>query len=60
MTRQAFEARNVLKIVLDGSLTLQPVTIGGRAGYRFHGTGNYGSILANSLASNDGGGGQGS
>jgi site-specific DNA recombinase len=60
MTRQVSEARNVLKIALNGSLTLQPVILGGRAGYRFHGTGNYGSILAYSQASNESGGGQGS
>jgi len=36
------------------------VHLGGRTGYRFYGTGSYGSILAYSQATNDGGGGQGS
>ena len=60
LTRQVSEARNVLKTALNGSLILQPVVIGGRKGYRFHGTGSYGSLLAYSQATNDGGGGQGS
>ena len=58
LTRQVSEARNVLKTALNGSLMLQPVVLGVRKGYRFHGTGSYGSLLTYSQASNDGGGGQ--
>ena len=60
LTRQVFEARAILRTTLNGSLTFQPVEVAGKAGYRFFGTGNYGSLLAYSHASNDGGGGQGS
>ena len=57
LARQVGEARNILKTTLSGSLTLQPVELEGKAGYRFYGTGNYGSLLAYSQVSNDGGGG---
>lgn len=60
MMRQVSEARKILKITLNGSLTLQPIELEGEKGYRFYGTGSYGSLLAYSQASNDGGGGQGS
>ena len=60
LTRQVSEARTILRTTLNGSLTFQPVEVAGKAGYRFYGTGNYGSLLAYSHASNDGGGGQGS
>ncbi len=55
--RQVSEARNVLKTTLNGSLIFHPVELDGVAGYRFYGTGSYGSILTYSQASNDGGGG---
>ena len=58
LTRQVFEARAILRTTLNGSLTFQPVEVAGKAGYRFYGIGNYGSLLAYSHASNDGGGGQ--
>ena len=60
LTRQVFEARTILRTTLNGSLTFQPIEVAGKAGYRFFGTGSYGSLLAYSHASNDGGGGQGS
>lgn len=60
LARQVHEARTVLKTTLNGSLTLQPIELGGKAGYRFYGTGSYGSLLAYSQPSNNGGGGQGS
>lgn len=44
--RQVSEARNILKAVLNDSLIFQPVEIGGQAGYRFYGTGSYGSLVA--------------
>lgn len=60
LMRQVSEARNVLKTTLNGSLIFQPVELSGKAGYRFYGTGSYGSLLAYAGATNDGGGGQGS
>ncbi|MEP7153534.1 MAG: recombinase family protein, partial [Nitrospira sp.] len=54
LMRQVSEARRILKTALDGSLTFEPVDVGGKAGYRFYGTGSYGSLLAYSYASNDG------
>ena len=54
LARQVSEARGILKTALNGSVTFQPVNIGGKAGYRFYGTGSYGNLLAYSLASNDG------
>jgi DNA invertase Pin-like site-specific DNA recombinase len=54
LTRQVSEARSILKTVLNGSLTLQPIEVGGKAGYRFYGTGSYGSLMTYSCASNDG------
>jgi site-specific DNA recombinase len=60
LVRQVSEGRNILKTTLNGSLIFQPVELGGKAGYRFYGTGSYGSLLAYSQAINDGGGGQGS
>ncbi|HKN85245.1 MAG TPA: hypothetical protein VJV04_00145 [Nitrospiraceae bacterium] len=59
LSRQVFEARKILRATLNGSLIFQPIEVEGRAGYRFFGTGSYGSLLAYSQASNDGGGGQG-
>jgi site-specific DNA recombinase len=58
LMRQVSEGRNILKTTLNGNLIFQPVELGGKAGYRFYGTGSYGSLLAYSQASNDGGGGQ--
>jgi len=56
LMRQISEGRNILKTTLNGSLILQAVELGGKAGYRFYGTGSYGSLLAYSQATNDGGG----
>lgn len=59
LSRQVVEARDILRTILNGRLSFQPVEADGRRGYRFYGTGNYGALLAYSQASNDGGGGQG-
>ena len=57
--RHTPQARAILRKLIEGHIICQPYLDDGKVGYRFSATGTYGPLLADSLRTNDSGGGQG-
>jgi hypothetical protein len=53
-------ARQMLRKLLDGHISCEAITEGGKRGYRFTATGTFDRLLTSLKVVNDGGGGQGS
>ena len=58
--RHVPQARQMLRKLLDGYIVCEPITEGGRAGYRFTATGTFDRLLTGLKVVNESGGGQGS
>lgn len=60
LTRQVPLARQMLRKLLDGHISCEPVEEGGKRGYRFTATGTFDRLLTGVKVINQSGGGQGS